>query len=109
MKPQKETTIKIEKLTGAPGPTDVSKVAMGGDPETLMQHNEDYQDEMVGRLMQGPKGPKGPNGPIGQKPNCEPIEEAYANLFEGLSGIFRHLEEGKEPEPQDDTEEEVVD
>lgn len=82
MKPQNkkpDVEIDITQLDGSPAPDAVSKVAMGGKPETDDEHREEYQEESVGRLM----GKK-------DNPDLCSIEDAYASLFESLAVIMKH-------------------
>ena len=70
----------ITQLDGSPDPTAVSRVAMGGTPQTDDMHQEVYNSEWIGRLMG-----KSSDG----KPGVQDINDAYAMLFEGLAGIMR--------------------
>lgn len=78
---QKEE-VNIQSLTGSPSPTAVSEVAMGGKGKTLYEHDEIEQADWIDRLKNGE-----------HKSDIAAIEEAYANIFEGLAVLARH---GKE-------------
>ena len=69
----------ITQLDGSPAPDAVSKVAMGGQPETDDEHRDEYQDESVARLM----GKK-------EHPDICSIEDAYSMLFQSLAIITKH-------------------
>jgi hypothetical protein len=71
----------ITQLDGSPDPTAVSRVAMGGTPQTDDEHAEVYNTEWINRL----KG----EAPHDDKPGVKDIDDAYAMLFEGLAGIMR--------------------
>lgn len=74
-----ENKNNLQKLDGEPGMHDVSKVAMGQEPEQNMESEfEDNQEEFMGKLYGKDKA---------HALNC--IEDAYAQLFESLSIILK--------------------
>lgn len=77
---QTQPKVDITQLTGSPSPTGVSEVAMGGKSQTLMAHDETAQGQWIGRLMGMPKE---------QMTAMQQIQQAYAQLFEGLAGLAK--------------------
>lgn len=92
MKPQnkkpEENEVDITQLDASPAPDAVSKVAMGGKPETDDKHIDVYNTEWIKRLKDGGEEDSEDHEDDEELHESD-LQDAYAKLFEGLAGIMR--------------------
>jgi len=86
-RPEDKENIDITQLDGSPAPDAVSKVAMGGKPETDDKHIDVYNTEWIKRLKDG--GGDSEDHEDDEELHESDLQDAYAKLFEGLAGIMR--------------------